>query len=117
MSKGGIKAAFFADCTVALSIITLDLSRFGRMVFMDQGASVLEIAHIQDMQEDLSRKLMESQRKDLGRLDSLSGAILSLVVAENYDRADEEMKAYVELKSAFPGFQNRAERYVQHCSS
>jgi hypothetical protein len=117
MSKDWIKAVIFADCTVALSIIALDFGRLNRMTTMDQGAhSVVEIAHINEMQEDLNRKLLESQRKDLGRLDSLSGAILSLIVGENYDRAIEEMTAYVGLKSSFPGFQNRAQRYVQHCS-
>ncbi len=75
----------------------------------------MEIAHTNDMQADLSQKLLESTRKDLGRLDSLRAAILSLVVNENYQRAEDEMVAYVALKTAFPGFQERAERYIQHC--
>ena len=78
--------------------------------------SLVEFEHINEMQEDLRRKLGESQRKDLGRMDSLRSTISALVVGENYDRARDEMEAYVALKTAFPVFQQRAERYVQHCS-
>jgi hypothetical protein len=79
------------------------------------GLSLLEYAHINEMQEELRRKLSESQNRDLGQVDSLRSAVLSLVVGENYDRAKEELLAYVELKSAFPAFQDRAQRYMQHC--
>jgi len=78
--------------------------------------SVTEYTHITEMQEDLRKKLLESQRKDLGRMDSLRASILSLVVSENYPRASEEMVAYVDLKTNFPGFQFRVQRLVQHCS-
>ncbi len=77
--------------------------------------SVLEYTHIYEMQAELRRKLSESHRKDLGRLDSLRTSILAMVVAENYDRSKEELLAYVELKDAFPQFQERAQRYMQHC--
>lgn len=77
--------------------------------------SMLEYTHISEMQEDLRRKLSESHRKDLGRMDSLRATILSLVVSENYERSKEELMAYVELKTAFPAFQERSQRYVQHC--
>jgi hypothetical protein len=77
--------------------------------------SLIEFTHLSEMQEDLSRKLQESRRKDLGRLDSLRASILSLVVGENYERAREEMVAYVDLKTSYPGFQESVQRLVQHC--
>ena len=76
---------------------------------------MLEYTHINEMQTQLRRKLSESQRKDLGRMDSLRSSILGMVVGENYDRSKEELLAYVELKTEFPTFQFRAQRYVQHC--
>jgi len=76
---------------------------------------MLESAHVQELHENLSKKLKDSQRQDLGRLDSLGAAILSMVVSELYERAREEVVAYVDLKSSFPLFQERVRRYVQHC--
>jgi hypothetical protein len=78
--------------------------------------SVTEFAHISEMQDELRKKLMESSRKDLGRMDSLRASILGLVVAENYERAVDEMVAYVDLKTSYPGYQERVQRLVQHCS-
>jgi hypothetical protein len=77
--------------------------------------SLTEYAHINEMQAELRRKLSEANRKDVGQLDSLRGAVLGLVVAENYEQAKEELLAYVEIKGAFPLFQERAQRYMQHC--
>jgi len=85
---------------------------------MEKGTitSVTEFEHINEMQEDLRKKLLESQRRDVGRTDSLRGSVLGLVVSENYERASEEMSAYVALKTNYPGFQDRVDRLVQHCS-
>lgn len=77
--------------------------------------SMIEYAHINEMQENLRKKLSESHSQDLGRVDSLRSGILALVVSENYDRARDELIAYVDLKASFPLFQERAQRYVQHC--
>jgi len=119
MSKNGKKQAIFASGPVAQSIIPLDVSQFIRWVIMSAEhriASVTEFNHISEMQEDLRRKLEESKRKDIGRMDSLRSSVLGLVVSENYERACEEMVAYVDLKTSFPAFQHRVERVVQHCS-
>jgi hypothetical protein len=83
---------------------------------MDHAASVTELAHISEMQDELRKKLVESSRKDLGRMDSLRTSILQLVVNENYERAVDEMVAYVDLKTSYPNFQERVRRLVQHCS-
>jgi hypothetical protein len=79
-------------------------------------SSVTEFTHITEMQEDLHKKLVESQRKDIGRTDTLRASILALVVSENYQRANDELVAYVDLKTNFPGFQDRVARLVQHCN-
>lgn len=78
--------------------------------------SVAEYEHVNEMQDSLSRKLKESQRKDAsGRGDALRSTVLSSVVTEEYDRAKEEIVAYVDLKFSFPIFQHRVQRLVQHC--
>jgi hypothetical protein len=76
--------------------------------------SILEHQHIAEMHESLRRKLQEATHTDAGRIDGLRNAILALVVGELYDRAREELQNYVALKKTFPGFQERAERYVSH---
>lgn len=85
---------------------------------MDSKASItiMEVAHANEMQADLRRKLQESTRNDSGgRIDSLRGTVLSQVVSESYERATEDLQAYVAHKSAYSEFQSRVERYVQHC--
>lgn len=77
--------------------------------------TVAEVAHASEMQEDLRRRLTESHRQDAGRMDSVRAGVLGYVVAENYDRAKEELRAYVDHKEAYPAFQTRVERYVSHC--
>ncbi len=77
--------------------------------------SVLEFSQMNEMHENLRKKLTDVQRSDLGRMDSLRSTILSLVVSENYQSAQEELVAYIDLKEAFPLFQERAQRYLQHC--
>lgn len=78
--------------------------------------SVTEFTHIAEMQDELNKKLLESSKADLGRTDSLRATILQLVVGENYERAGEEMVAYVDLKTSYPNFQMRVQRLVQHCN-
>jgi hypothetical protein len=68
------------------------------------------------MHESLRRKLQEAHRRDMGgRIGSVRASVLGLVVAESYDQAREHLGAYIEHKEAYPGFQQRAERYKQHC--
>jgi hypothetical protein len=79
------------------------------------GVTVLEVEHASEMQADLRRKLQEANRRDGGRVDSVRATILRLVVSENYDRAKVELEDYVEFKTAYPQFQERVSRHVQHC--
>lgn len=79
--------------------------------------SILEHQHVAEMQEDLSRKLLESQQQESGgRVESLRTTVLAQVVGENYDRARQTMRDYLTQKSSYPDFQWRASRYIQHCT-
>jgi hypothetical protein len=78
--------------------------------------SLTEHHHLSEMHESLKRKLQESHRKDVGgRMDSVRAAVMGSVVGENYDQAKDELSNYVMAKTAYPGFQTRAGRYVDHC--
>lgn len=78
--------------------------------------SLIEHQHLSEMHDNLRRKLQESQRNDSGgRMDTVRAAVMSAVVGEHYEGAKDELKNYVEFKTAYPGFQERAGRYVDHC--
>ncbi|MGE0526090.1 MAG: hypothetical protein AB7G93_18965 [Bdellovibrionales bacterium] len=77
--------------------------------------TVMEHQHISEMQDDLRRRMQDMQRQDMDRTDSVGRSVLNLVVAENYDRAKEELQNYVAFKTSYPAFQERVERYVSHC--
>ena len=78
--------------------------------------SLAEFEHINEMQDSLRRRLKESQRKDAsGRGDTLRSTVLTSVVMEDYERAKDEIVAYVDLKFQFPTFQQRVHRLVTHC--
>ena len=83
---------------------------------MSNIVSLVEHNHLTEMHASLKRKLAESQKKDQTRMNSLRTTVLSLVVTENYEGAREELESYIAAKSAYPGFQERAERYMRHCS-
>lgn len=68
-----------------------------------------------DMQDNLRKAMRDMSSRDAGRIDSLRGGVLGLVVSESYDRATEELKAYVDARVDFPNYQERAGRYVEHC--
>ena len=68
-----------------------------------------------EMQEHLRKAMRDMSRRDSGRMDSLRAGVLSLVVAESYERAAEELRAYVAARTEFPNYQERSSRYVEHC--
>lgn len=78
--------------------------------------TVLEHAHIAEMQQALRRRLQEAQKKDLGRGESLTRSVLQQVVGESYDPAKTALEHYLEDRHQFPEFQTRASRYIRHCS-
>jgi len=78
--------------------------------------SLTEHHHLSEMHENLKRKLQEAHRKDVGdRINSVRAAVMGSVVAENYDQAKGDLQAYIDYKTAYPAFQSRAQRYVDHC--
>lgn len=58
---------------------------------------------------------MNVDRKELGPADTLRYNVSTFVVEEKYDRAIEELRAFLDSKSEFPQFRGRVERYVEHC--
>lgn len=75
----------------------------------------MEHGQTQEMQEHLRKRMRDVQSRDAGRMDSVRAGVLSLVVSESYDRAINELRGYVRGRTDFPNFQDRAERYVEHC--
>lgn len=53
-------------------------------------------------------------RQDLGKADTLHYNIVTYVVEENYDRAIDELKSFINREWEYPHFRNRVERYVPH---
>ena len=78
--------------------------------------TIVEHNHLSEMHASLRRKLQDSQKKDQARMDSIRSTVLGSVVGENYDRARTELEDYVLSRTSFPGFQDRAQRYADHCS-
>lgn len=83
-----------------------------------QTITVVENNHIHEMAADLRRRMDESRRsEDNARVASgLRTAVLAAIVAESYDTARQDLEDYISVRSSFPAFQERAERYVRHCS-
>ena len=78
--------------------------------------SLLEHAHLAEMQRNLNRRLEEAKDRDLGNRESLTRQILKLVVSEDYDRAKDNLSEYLESRWQYPDFQDRASRYLKHCA-
>lgn len=53
-------------------------------------------------------------RNELGRPDSLRHRVVSLVAAEQYDRAIQLLKDFVAEESEYPSYKEKSERYVRH---
>lgn len=51
---------------------------------------------------------------DFGKPDSFRYGILSLVLNENYDKAIEDLKAFLESPSAYPNFKSKITRFITH---
>ncbi len=75
----------------------------------------LERAKVQEIQDDLQKKLSQATKQDLGRVDGVRYTILSLVVDGRYNAACKELEVYVESKSEYKSFQKRAQKYIRFC--
>lgn len=84
---------------------------------MDSSSSVVNYEQLEqvrslEIQETLKRKMEEASKRDRGRFDSLRQTILKLVVSENYDRAKEDLKVYIESYGDLPIFRDRVAPFV-----
>ncbi|HEY8269543.1 MAG TPA: hypothetical protein VIG33_01535, partial [Pseudobdellovibrionaceae bacterium] len=52
---------------------------------------------------------------DMGEPSSLRYRVLTLVLAERYDGAIQELKGFIEQPSEFPDFKERTYRFINHC--
>lgn len=75
----------------------------------------LERAKVQEIQDDLQKKLNQGVKQDLGRVDGLRYTILSLVVDGRYNAGCKELEEYVEAKTEFKAYQKRAQKYIRYC--
>ena len=74
----------------------------------------LEAEKKEEVRGELTLQL-QAKTKEAGRIDSLKRTILSYVAGENYEAAKDNLEGYIAYKSDFPLFQDRAERYKNHC--
>lgn len=77
--------------------------------------TVVEAEHANEMRSDLHRRMVESQKREYVRMDSVRASVLSYVVDENYEAAKSELETSVHAKTDYPVFQTRVEKYVKHC--
>ncbi|MGZ3779072.1 MAG: hypothetical protein ACXVCY_00460 [Pseudobdellovibrionaceae bacterium] len=54
------------------------------------------------------------EQTDLGKPDSFRYNILTCVLNENYDKAIEDLKGFVEKPSEYPNFKDKITRFVNH---
>jgi hypothetical protein len=57
---------------------------------------------------------LKIDKAEMGRADTLRYNVIVFVVEENYDRAINELKAFLESDSEFPKFREKVERYVNY---
>ena len=57
---------------------------------------------------------MGFDRSELGRADTLRFNVLTYVVEENYDRAIQELRTFLESDFEYPEVKGKVERYIQH---
>lgn len=53
-------------------------------------------------------------RTDLGKPDSFRYSILTSVLNENYDKAIEDLKGFLERPSEYPNFKSKITRFITH---
>lgn len=63
---------------------------------------------------ETKRNNLDLDLSDLGQPDSLRYNILTFVINEEYDRAINYLKDFMDVESEYPNFKLRIERYVQH---
>ena len=77
--------------------------------------TALERERTTEIQDEISQKLVQHQNKEYVRPDSLRSAVLNQVVGNSYDIAIKELYLYVDMRNEYPNFQDRVQRYLDHC--
>lgn len=80
-----------------------------------KNVTVVEVEHASEMQETLRKRLKDLQKADQDRVNSVRTSVLGYVVTESYEYAKNDLESFVAAKSAYPMFQDRVQRHVQHC--
>lgn len=75
----------------------------------------LESARILEMQKALRSRMEKVRQDEVLRTSSLSYAVLSAIVSEQYDLAREELRTYLQTRPQYPELQERGGRYLKHC--
>lgn len=78
---------------------------------LDVAIKNMEMQHEKEASSKLSARMAAATR-DVGAVDTFRHNVLSYVSGENYARAIEEIKTYMESKSDYPAFKDRAGRYA-----
>lgn len=76
---------------------------------------LLSLEKAVEVHDDLTQKMVERKRDNEARVDSLRHFVLDLVVRGSYERAEDEIRHYIEVKKDFPNFISFVERYKEHC--
>lgn len=77
---------------------------------MDVALKAAEQQNDRELTSKFSARMQASVR-DIGRVDSMRHTILSYVAAEQYQKAIEELKKYIDSKHEYPQFKTRTARY------
>ena len=80
---------------------------------MDMALKIAEKHQDREMNSRIAAK-MRASVQDAGHVDGLRATILGHVAGERYDGAIEDLKAYIDSKSEYPQFKDRAERYLNY---
>ncbi len=60
------------------------------------------------------RGINEFDLSDLGTPDTLRYNVLTLIINEEYDRANHHLKDFLNTDSEYPNFRQRTEKYIKH---
>ncbi len=88
---------------------------------MDNKAMEIALRQAEDISKNTVRKPNKLKQKfqisvsDLGNPDSIKSNILTHVMAEDYQRAIDDLKEFAESKSDYPKFKVRTSRYINYC--
>jgi hypothetical protein len=80
---------------------------------LDLALKIAERHQDREMNSRIAAK-MRASVQDAGHVDGLRATILGRVAGESYDGAIADLKAYIDSKSEYPQFKERAERYLNY---